>query len=315
MFLRRRYFLCNGLYHGLSRMAEELRQAGVVTWEPLEYEEAYESFVSLSVTSLFTSFGIMCIERDGEQYKIDQIAEKYSPTVYEADEHYSRHVDAYIDAMCQLARIPGTWILEDYSFEPQQRPKRKRYRLDQLLGIEQLKNFTGWIEERTEDTVLTQLYLPSGAGHPDGFQVEFPISSCPALRINKVEKVGRETSSLLSKYNDFQLRPYQSKQKTNILQAWREVRRVMFQMPTGTGKTRLFASLIRDIIGQQPKAHILIVAHRTELISQISQSLFEHYGLRHDLLDGKKTWGQSSLLIASIQRLSRRIGKDERQFP
>lgn len=45
----------------------------------------------------------------------------------------------------------------------------------------------------------------------------------------------------------------------------------MFQMPTGTGKTRLFTSIIQDIneysIQRREAVKILIIAHRTELIA------------------------------------------------
>ena len=46
---------------------------------------------------------------------------------------------------------------------------------------------------------------------------------------------------------DTTLRPYQQKAKEEIFAAWDEVDNVMFQMPTGTGKTRLFSSIISDI--------------------------------------------------------------------
>lgn len=262
-------------------MEDAFRQAGIMIWSTHEFEDAYGTFIFSSVPFLFKCFDIICIESDGNHDTIERIAAQNKQTAYEADEHYSRFVDTYIDAMCQLARIPGAWIVDDYYPNFSSRPKRKCHWLDQLLGIKQLRNFSGWIESRTDDAVLTQLYLPSGAGHPDGFQVEFPISSCPALIMGKAKEGSKNSSSLLSKDNDTQLRPYQTEQKANILQAWSEAQRVMFQMPTGTGKTRLFVSLIRDIKQQQPKARILIVAHRTELIDQISYSLSTHYGLNH----------------------------------
>ena len=46
---------------------------------------------------------------------------------------------------------------------------------------------------------------------------------------------------------DKTLRPYQQKAKQEIFNAWDYVDNVMFQMPTGTGKTRLFTSIIKDI--------------------------------------------------------------------
>lgn len=44
------------------------------------------------------------------------------------------------------------------------------------------------------------------------------------------------------------LRPHQIEAKAKIFEAWNNYDSVMLQMPTGTGKTYLFTSLINDII-------------------------------------------------------------------
>ena len=46
---------------------------------------------------------------------------------------------------------------------------------------------------------------------------------------------------------DHSLRPYQQEAKEKIFSAWDECDNVLFQMPTGTGKTRLFSSIISDV--------------------------------------------------------------------
>ena len=46
---------------------------------------------------------------------------------------------------------------------------------------------------------------------------------------------------------DPSLRPYQLKAKKDIYAAWDKTDNVLFQMPTGTGKTRLLTSIINDI--------------------------------------------------------------------
>lgn len=65
----------------------------------------------------------------------------------------------------------------------------------------------------------------------------------------------------------------------------------MLQMPTGTGKTYLFTSLINDIINTYKTAHkdikILIVAHRTELLDQISATL-NKFGIAHGFIQGAR---------------------------
>ena len=87
--------------------------------------------------------------------------------------------------------------------------------------------------------------------------------------------------------DDSTLRQYQQKAKKEIFESWDEIDNVMFQMPTGTGKTRLFTSIISDInkysIQRKEAVKILIVAHRTELINQIDEHL-KKYKVPHNVL-------------------------------
>ena len=76
------------------------------------------------------------------------------------------------------------------------------------------------------------------------------------------------------------LRDYQQEMLERLHDAWEEQQSVMVQMPAGTGKTRLMAAVIRENM-----AHgVLIVAHRVELIGQISQTL-ESFGIEHGIVD------------------------------
>ena len=45
------------------------------------------------------------------------------------------------------------------------------------------------------------------------------------------------------------LRDYQIEMKTRLMEAWKAHRSVMVQMPTGTGKTHLLASVVLPIVG------------------------------------------------------------------
>ena len=108
--------------------------------------------------------------------------------------------------------------------------------------------------------------------------------------------------------DDETLRPYQRKAKKEIFEAWDEVNSVMFQMPTGTGKTRLFTSIIRDIndysIRRKEAVKILIIAHRTELIDQIDASL-KKYGVAHNIIAGShKREIKYPVHVASIQTIT-----------
>lgn len=107
---------------------------------------------------------------------------------------------------------------------------------------------------------------------------------------------------------DDTLRPYQQKAKKEIFDSWDKVGSVMFQMPTGTGKTRLFTSIIHDIneysIQRREAVKILIIAHRTELIDQIDESL-KKYEVAHGIIAGSRERDYNlPVQVASIQTLT-----------
>lgn len=113
---------------------------------------------------------------------------------------------------------------------------------------------------------------------------------------------------------DSSLRPYQVEGKVRIYEAWHSVRSVLFQMPTGTGKTRLFASIIKDIrnVSVQkkiiPQPRILILAHRTELINQIYDTLLQKYRIICGVIkSGVEETPDAIVQVASVQSLSRRM--------
>lgn len=48
------------------------------------------------------------------------------------------------------------------------------------------------------------------------------------------------------------LRDYQIEMKTRLMEAWKAHRSVMVQMPTGTGKTHLLASVVSEFVAYCP---------------------------------------------------------------
>lgn len=108
--------------------------------------------------------------------------------------------------------------------------------------------------------------------------------------------------------DDPKLRPYQQKAKKEIFESWDEIDNVMFQMPTGTGKTRLFTSIIRDIndysIKRREAVKILIIAHRTELIDQIDESLRKYQVVHNVIAGGRDRNYKYPVSVASIQTIT-----------
>ena len=66
---------------------------------------------------------------------------------------------------------------------------------------------------------------------------------------------------------------YQEDMKERIEKALRLHRSVMAQMPTGTGKTVLLASVVESFLRGHSNCHVWIVAHRRELVSQIRETI------------------------------------------
>lgn len=78
------------------------------------------------------------------------------------------------------------------------------------------------------------------------------------------------------------LRPYQIEVVKEIYDAWkRGAQNVLAQLATGAGKTVLFSQMISDHPG-----HSIAIAHRIELVSQISLTL-ARYGVRHNIIAQK----------------------------
>ena len=110
------------------------------------------------------------------------------------------------------------------------------------------------------------------------------------------------------------LREYQREMLSRLEKAWEKNRSVMVQMPTGTGKTWLMAEAIRNAqLGLCSPANegtqgsgVIVVAHRRELIEQISKTLTE-FGIEHGVIvSGKEIDETKRVQVASVQTLAKR---------
>ena len=72
---------------------------------------------------------------------------------------------------------------------------------------------------------------------------------------------------------EIKLFDYQEDMKERIEKALRLHRSVMAQMPTGTGKTVLLASVVESFLREHSNCKVWIVAHRRELVSQIRETI------------------------------------------
>lgn len=95
-----------------------------------------------------------------------------------------------------------------------------------------------------------------------------------------------------------ELRPYQQQAYDAILQEWEDgAQNVLLHLATGGGKTVLFSHVIRE-----HKGPAIAIAHRVELVSQISLTLARH-GIRHNIIAQRKSIQE--IVHLHIQELGR----------
>ena len=110
------------------------------------------------------------------------------------------------------------------------------------------------------------------------------------------------------------LRPYQQAAHDAILEKWQEgVDRLLLVLPTGTGKTIVFAAVTNDRVKQGSR--VLILAHRGELLEQAADKLTKSTGLGSALekADSSCFGSWYRVVVGSVQTLMRE--KRLKQFP
>lgn len=105
------------------------------------------------------------------------------------------------------------------------------------------------------------------------------------------------------------LRPYQVDGIEQLRQAFAEgLKRVVFKLPTGGGKTLVAQEIIKMATGKGKR--VAFVCNRIELSSQTSRRFYEA-GIAHGLMQGENSRDvYSQVMVCSIQTLSRRKAQD-----
>jgi superfamily II DNA or RNA helicase len=104
------------------------------------------------------------------------------------------------------------------------------------------------------------------------------------------------------------LRPYQNDAANACFEAWRENTSTLIVVPTGGGKTQIFADIIRRF---QPQRAI-VIAHREELIFQARERIEMIAGVgcqveMADMTASNDLFTRAPCVIATVQTLHRRL--------
>lgn len=111
-----------------------------------------------------------------------------------------------------------------------------------------------------------------------------------------------------------EFRPYQQEAKDAIFEQWDNgVKKTLLVLPTGCGKTVVFAKVTEDCVRQGNR--VLILAHRGELLDQAADKLMKTTGLGCALEKAENTCLGSwfRVVVGSVQTLMRQKRLD--QFP
>lgn len=103
-----------------------------------------------------------------------------------------------------------------------------------------------------------------------------------------------------------QLRPYQEESKRAVFNEWEQgILKTLLVLPTGTGKTIVFAAITNDCVGKGER--VLILAHRGELLEQAADKIKKATGLNCAVEKADETCLNSwyRITVGSVQSLMR----------
>jgi len=102
-----------------------------------------------------------------------------------------------------------------------------------------------------------------------------------------------------------ELRPYQNQLANDIRGAFGSgANRPLAVSPTGSGKTVLFSYITSQVLKRGSR--VIIIAHRREILDQISATL-KRVGVPHGFIQAGKSTSIQPAMVASIQTLARRL--------
>ena len=105
------------------------------------------------------------------------------------------------------------------------------------------------------------------------------------------------------------LRPYQEQAVDETRQALAKYKRVLFQLPTGGGKTVVFSNIA--LLSQKYNRRVLIVSNRTEILMQNGGAL-ERMGLDLTYINPKgRKIPTTNIAVGMAQTLKRRVEKED----
>ena len=96
------------------------------------------------------------------------------------------------------------------------------------------------------------------------------------------------------------LRPYQIDSVEAVFREFETVGTTLVCLPTGCGKSVVFSNIMRRFSDENPLGRVLVLAHRTELISQAKDHA-RNAGLTAGIEMGHERAGREAVVVSTIQ--------------
>jgi superfamily II DNA or RNA helicase len=110
------------------------------------------------------------------------------------------------------------------------------------------------------------------------------------------------------------LRDYQRQTIEALKERWKEedARRLAIVLPTGAGKTVVFAHLCADLLRQHPHGRVLVLVHTDELVRQAVEKINEHAPeLIVGVVKAKENGITADVIVGSVQTLRNKRRRDQ----
>ena len=85
-----------------------------------------------------------------------------------------------------------------------------------------------------------------------------------------------------------ELRPYQKESMESVFEQWEEVDRTLLVLPTGCGKTIVFAKITEQCV--KGGKRVLILAHRGELLEQAADKIAKTTAVKFEHMVQNCSW-------------------------
>lgn len=102
------------------------------------------------------------------------------------------------------------------------------------------------------------------------------------------------------------LRDYQHGSHDAVFKEWETHRSTLLVLPTGTGKTVVFAHVIKSALAANPGKRVMVLAHRNELLMQAKEKIQSITGItaeieKAELYAYSDLFSRSGIVVSSIQ--------------